>query len=236
MFAVKSEYCIKPTNDITISFYVAGNDIYFARREISDAVYGSLFGVLSFVEFENCDGDFARFTEVRDFYLEKPSRFMNCDFWHEVFSKNYSKVIAEVRDAQLFVKEHFCLDLPQDWKSLNVDAIIDPLPIRTSDWILKCHNSLLILATNNEQKQIAREVFDKAWKILKSREKAKDKQLTLREVLDKTGLPVDAFIQGMLNVHKANFDNEQAQRQSEFDKRHEQFKADLYQLINDSRV
>lgn len=236
MFAVKSEYFLQPSRDITISFYVADETLFFKVMDIAEEIYGSIFGYLERYSFDNYQGYFVKQVGFFNLFWQNPEIFARREFWQSIVKQNYSKVVTEVRDAQHFVKEHFCLDLPQDWKSLNVDAIIANLPVKAIAWIEKCHNSLRILATNNGQKQIAREVFDEAWKILQDRKKDEKNRLTLREVLDKTGLPVDAFIQGMLNVHKANFDNEQARRQSEFDKRHEQFKADLYQLVNNSRV
>lgn len=233
MFAVKSEYCVQPSRDITIPFYVADNGVYFKRKDIANVIYGSLYGVFTFSRFENYDSDFVSFIECRNLFLENPSRFINRDFWRNIFNQDYSKVIAEVRDAQNFVKTWTVINLPENWSCLNIDWVINTLPSRTSDWIKKCYRSLQILATNDEQKQAARRVFDEAWKILKAREKAAtaDKRPTVHEVLAKVGLSDDDLIQAVLGVHSTKFANEQARRKAEFDNQHNQLEDDLRQLL-----
>ena len=230
MFAVKSAYSIGDAPDKTIPLYVANNEIYFARTDIADEVYGSLFGILSFKSFENYDGDFANFIDVRDLFLEKPERFMQFRFWLNTFShQNFHNVIAEVTDAQHFVKEYFRLDLPQDWCRLNVDAIIDDLSTRSSDWIEKCYKSLQILATNDEQKKLARCVYDEAWKIIRAREK--DNRPTLHDTLVKFGLSNDDLIQALLERHETKFCDEQARRKTEFEHQRDELKNDLARLL-----
>lgn len=233
MFAVKSEYCIQPSRDITIPFYVADNGVYFKRKDIANVIYGSLFGVVTFSRFENYDDDFVSFIECRNLFLEQPQRFMNRDFWRNIFNQDYSKVIAEVSDAQKFAKKCFELDLPEEWSLLKVDWVINTLPGRTSAWIEKCYKSLQILATNDEQIKFARRVFDEAWKILKERKKADtaDKRPTVHEVLAKVGLTDDDLIQAVLNVHETKFANEQARCKTQFEHEHNVLSTELRQLL-----
>ena len=233
VFAVKSDYCIQPARDITIPFYVAEGNIFFKRTDIADTIYGSLFGVLVFSCFENYDGDFVNFIECRNFFLEQPQRFMNRDFWRDIFNQDYSKVIAEVRDAQHFVKEYFRLDLPEEWHRLKVDAVIANLPVKATEWIEKCHNSLRILATNDEQRKDACRVYDKAWEILKAREKdaTADKRPTVHETLAKFGLTDDDLIQAVLDVHETKFAKQQARRKTQFEHEHNVLSIELRQLL-----
>ena len=233
MFAVKTTYSIKTPDGNEIPFYVTKDNLYFKRADIANAVYGSLFGVIIFSSFENYDGVFASFIECRNLFLEQPQRFIHRDFWRNTFNQDYSKVIANVLDAQHFVKKCFELDLPEEWSLLKVDWVINTLPGRTSAWIEKCYRSLQILATNEEQKQLAHRVYDEAWKILKAREKdaTADKRPTVHEVLAKFGLTNDDLIQAVLDVHETKFANEQARRKAEFDNQHNQLKDDLRRLL-----
>lgn len=233
VFAVKSTYCIQPSRDVTVPFYVADDNLYFKRADIANVVYGSLFGVCIFSRFENYDDDFVSFIECRNLFLENPLRFINRDFWRNIFNQDYSKVIAEVRDAQNFAEKCFEVDLPKEWSLLKVDWVINTLPGRTSTWIETCYKSLQILATNEEQRKLARRVFAEAWKILKAREKdaTADKRPTVHDTLAKFGLTDDDLIQAVLNVHETKFANEQARRKTHFEHEHNVLSIELRQLL-----
>lgn len=237
MFAVKSTYCIQPSRDITIPFYVADNSIFFNRGDlqVSD-INTELFPDYYFVNFENYKGEFISLVNLKEAVSFNSPRcfYQNNDFWiHFVYHNDTKKVIAEVRDAKHFVKDFTLMDLPDDWTRLNVDAIIDTLPIHSDVWIEKCHNSLRILATNDEQKQLARRVYDEAWKILKAREKAKnaDKRPTVHDTLAKFGLTDDEFIQAVLGVHETKFANEQARRKTQFEHERNVLSIELRKLL-----
>ena len=216
MFAVKSTYSIKTPNGNDIPFYVADGELFFDEADLSLEVFSTFYGILKSWYFTNyrVTDCFVKQIDLFNLFKKNPQKFAHHDFWREVFNQDYSKVIAEVTDAQHFVKKCFELDLPEEWSLLKVDWVIDTLPSRTSDWIEKCHNSLRILATNDEQKQLARRVYDEAWKILKAREKA-DKRPTVHDTLAKFGLTDDDLIHATLDAHKAKFDKQHGELESE---------------------
>lgn len=234
MFAVKSIYSIKTPDGNDIPFYVAGDKLFFNNEDIDRELYSVIYSGLVSGEFDNYGGYFTNVDKLRDFFCREPERFAHREFWSEIFANtDSSKVIAEVRDAQKFIKDFTLMDLPDDWTRLNVDAIIDTLPIRTSDWIEKCYKSLRILATNDEQRNAARRVYDEAWKILKARKKdaTADKRPTVHETLTKFGLTDDDLIHAVLDAHETKFCNEQARRKTQFDNQHGELESELRQLL-----
>lgn len=214
MFAVKSEYCIQLSRGITIPFYVADDELYFKDSDIINEIYGSIFYLFSPRSFDNFDGCFVKSNQVFRLFYSQTEQLVHHDLWRDIVNQDYSKVIAEVRDAQHFCKEYFKLDLPEDWSRLKIDAIIADLPGKATEWIEKCHDSLRILATNYEQHKAARRVYDEAWKILKIRKKD-DARPTVREVLNKYGLTCDALIQAVLAAYKSKFDSQYSELESE---------------------
>lgn len=235
MFAVKSTHSIKTPDGNDIPFYVADGELFFKETDLSLEVFGSFYGILKSWYFTNYQvtDNFVKQIDLSNLFKNNPQKFAHRDFWREVFNQDYSKVIAEVLDAQKFAKKCFELDLPEEWSRLKVDWVINTLPGRTSDWIEKCHNSLRILATNNEQRKDARRVYDEAWEILKEREKAANanKRPTVHDVLAKFGLTDDDLIHAALNFHENKFASEQAKRQSEFNKSHAELKAELRRIL-----
>lgn len=218
MFAVKSKYSIKIPDGTNIHFYVAGNNIFFnsADLECTD-IKAALFPAYYFVEFENYKGRFIRLDYLKDGVLNYAAIcfYKNEAFWvHFVNHNDTAKVIAEVQDAQDFCQKYFLLVFPDEWHLLNVDDVIDTLHIRTSGWVEKCHNSLRILATNDEQKQIARRVYDKAWQILKERKKDENRP-TVHEVLAKFGLTDDDLINAVLERHQNKFREQRGELEAE---------------------
>lgn len=236
MFAVKSTYSIKTPDGNVIPFYVAGDSISFAVIDLNPDINTELFPDYYFVNFDNYKGKFINFFELKEGCSFNSPRcfYKNKDFWmHFVYHNDTAKVIAEVRDAQKFAKKCFELDLPEEWSLLKADWVINTLPIRTSAWIEKCHNSLRILATNDKQKQLASRVHDEAWKILKAREKdaTADKRPIVHETLAKFGLTDDDLIHAILDVHETKFCNEQARRKTQFAKQHDELLSELRMLL-----
>lgn len=235
MFAVKSTYSIKTPDGNDIPFYVADGELFFDEADLSMEVFDSFYGILKSWYFTNYQVTdyFVKQIDLSNLFKNNPQKFAHHDFWREVFNQDYSKVIAEVRDAQNFLEDFACINLPRDWERINVDFILDDLHTRTSDWIKKCYKSLQILATNDEQRKLACRVYDKAWEILKAREKAAtaDKRPTVHDTLAKFGLTDDDLIQAVLNVHENKFLNEQVKRQSEFNKSHAELRAELRRIL-----
>ena len=233
MYAVKSDYSVQPPDGKNISFYVAGGHVFFRRADLQDDIDTSLFLSCYFLELTNYTGYFIRFDNLKtslESNMPRCFRNKNIVWWiYFIYNNNLNKVVAEVTDAQYFVKEYFHLEFPQDWSRLNVDAIIANLPIKATAWIEKCYKSLQILATNDEQIKFARRVYNEAWKIIKAREK--DNRPTLRELLTKFSLTDDDLIQAVLDVHETKFTNEQARRKTEFDKQRDELKCELTRLI-----
>lgn len=237
MFAVKSTYSIKTPDGKDIPFYVAGDSIFFAVIDLNPDIDTELFPDYYFVNFENYKGEFISLVNLKEAVSFNSPRcfYQNKDFWmHFVYHNDTKKVIAEVRNAQQFVKEFFRLNLPEDWSRLDVDWVICHLDTHEKWWIETCYKSLQILAANDEQRKDARRVFDEAWEILKERKKAKandDKRTTVHEVLNKFGLTDDDLIQAVLNAHETKFAKEQSKRQAEFDNQHIYLENELRRIL-----
>lgn len=235
MFAVKSDYSIKTPNGKDIPFYVANSEIFLCHDDLKLAGVNTMYlHAKSAEEFDNFPSYFfISLTDFKDSTLRFAGNWGHSAFWRDIINQDYFKVIAEVSDAQKFAKKCFELGLPEEWSLLKVDWVINTLPGRTSAWIEKCYKSLQILATNDEQKRVARRVFDEAWKILKAREKAAnaDKRPAVHEVLAKVGLTDDDLIQAVLNVHETKFANEQSKRKADFDNQHIYLEAELRRIL-----
>lgn len=237
MFAVKSEYSIKTPDGNEIPFYVASDSIFFAVIDLNPDINTEVFPACYFRSFKNYALRFISLDNLKYVVLNYTATpfYKNEAFWvHFVCHNDTKKVIAEVRDAQDFVKTWTPINLPENWSCLNIDWIINTLPSRTSDWIKKCYKSLQILATNDEQRKDARRVYDKAWEILKAREKddIADKRSTVRDTLAKFGLTDDDdLIQAILDVHQRKFDKEHAKRQAEFDNQHIYLENELRRIL-----
>lgn len=217
MFAVKSEYSIRTPDGNDIPFYVAGDSIFFATNDLMSDIHTEVFPACYFRSFNNYALRFISLDNLKSGVLNYTAQcfYKNEAFWvHFVCHNDTKKVIAEVRDAQHFVKKCFELDLPEEWSRLKVDGVIATLPTRTSAWIEKCYKSLQILATNYEQHKAARRVYDEAWKILKVSKKD-DARPTVREVLNKYGLTCDDLIQAVLAAYKSKFDSQYSELESE---------------------
>lgn len=82
-------------------------------------------------------------------------------------------------------------------------------------------------------KKDAHRVYDKAWEILKAREKdaTADKRPTVHDTLAKFGLTDDDLIQAVLDVHETKFANEQARRKTEFIHERNVLSIELRQLL-----
>lgn len=217
MFAVKSEYSIRTPDGNDIPFYVADDSIFFAITDLNSDIKTEVFPAYFFRSFKNYALRFISLDNLKSGVLNYTAQcfYKNEAFWvHFVCHNDTKKIIAEVRDAQHFCKEYFKLDLPGDWSRLKIDAIIANLPVKATEWIEKCHDSLRILATNYEQHKAARRVYDEAWKILKIRKKD-DARPTVREVLNKYGLTCDDLIQAVLEAYKSKFDIQYSELESE---------------------
>lgn len=217
MFAVKSTYSIKTPDGNDIPFYVANSEIFLCHDDLKLAGVNTMYlNAKSAEEFDNFPFYFfISLTDFKDSTLRFAGNWGHSAFWRDIINQDYSKVIAEVTDAQNFIKTWTPINLPENWSCLNIDWVIATLPSRASDWIETCYKSLQILATNDEQRNAARRVYDEAWKILKSREKDDNKYTALHEVLAKFGLTVDDLINATLDAHKAKFDKQHIYLESE---------------------
>lgn len=235
MFAVKSTYSIKTPDGNDIPFYVANSEIFLCYDDLIRAYVKTSYINIDLTKgFDNYGFKvFISLTDFKDATFLFASNWGHSDFWRGIVNQDYSKVIAEVRDAQKFAKKCFELDLPEEWSLLKVDWVINTLPGRTSAWIEKCYKSLQILATNDEQHNAARRVYDEAWKILKARKKdaTADKRPTVHETLTKFGLTDDDLIHAVLDAHETKFANEQARRKTQFDNQHGELESELRQLL-----
>ena len=223
MFAVKSTYSIKTPDGKDIPFYVAGDSIFFAVNDLMSDIHTEIFPACYFRSFENYALRFISLDNLKHGVLNYTAQcfYKNEAFWvHFVCHNDTKKVIAEVNDAQTFIQDELHFTLPEEWDRFNpsnlvFDTLLTNLHEKPTPWIEKYYTSLQILATNDEQKQAARRVYDKAWKILKAREKADNKYTALHEVLAKFGLAVDDLIQAVLNVHETKFDKQHDELLSE---------------------